>query len=86
MSDAVIDAAVLLARASSARIVLLSVVQPPVITSDFGPMLENIGEIVAASGKTLARRLKQLVKRLVATDLPVETVLLTGTPAQLILA
>jgi nucleotide-binding universal stress UspA family protein len=49
-------------------------------------MLENIGEIVAASEKTLARRLKQVVKRLVATDLPVETVLLTGTPAQLILA
>jgi universal stress protein A len=86
VSDAVIDAAVLLARAASARIVLLSVVQPPVVTSDYGPMLENIGEIVAASEKTLARRLKQLVKRLVAADLPIETVLLTGTPAQLILA
>ena len=86
VSDAVIDATVLLARAASARIVLLSVVQPPVITSDYGPMLENIGEIVAASEKTLARRLKQVVKRLVATDLQVETVLLTGTPAQLILA
>lgn len=86
VSDAVIDAARVLARACGGRIVIVSVAQPPVITSDYGPMLENIGEIVAASEKTLARRLKQLVKRLVAADLPVETVLLTGTPAQLILA
>lgn len=58
VSDAVIDAAMLLARAASARIVLLSVVQPPFITSGYGPMPGNIGEIVAASEKTLARRLK----------------------------
>lgn len=86
VSDAVVDAAMLLARAASARIVLLSVVQPPFITNDYGPMLGNIDEIVASSEKTLARRLKQLVKRLVAADLPVESVLLTGTPAQPILA
>lgn len=86
VSDAVIDAAQLLARATSARIVVLSVAQPPIVTSDYGPMLENIGEIVAASEKTLARRLKQLVKRVSTPELPVETVQLTGSPAALILA
>lgn len=86
VSDAVIDAAQLLARATSARIVMLSVAQPPIVTSDYGPMLENIGEIIAASEKTLARRLKQLVKRVATPELPVETVQLTGAPAALILA
>jgi nucleotide-binding universal stress UspA family protein len=86
VSDAVIDAAQLLARATSARIVVLSIAQPPIVTSDYGPMLENIGEIIAASEKTLARRLKQLVKRVSTPELPVETVQLTGSPAGLILA
>jgi len=51
VSDAVIDAAHVLARACGGRIVIMSVAQPPVITSDYGPMLENIGEIIAESEK-----------------------------------
>lgn len=85
VSDAVIDAAQLLARATGARIVILSVAQPPVITSDYGPMLENIAEIVAASEKTIARQLKTLAARLETPELPIETVQLTGAPAPLIL-
>jgi len=86
VSDAVIAAAQLLARATFARIVVLSIVQPPIVTSDYGPMLENIGEIIAVSEKTVARRLKQLVKRLATPELPVVSVQLTGSPAALILA
>ncbi len=86
VSDAVIAAAQLLARATSARIVVLSIVQPPIVTSDYGSMLENIGEIIAVSEKTVARRLKQLLKRLATAELPVVSVQLTGSPATLILA
>ncbi len=86
VSDAVIDAARLLARATNGRIVLLSIVQPPIITSDYGPMLENIGEIIAASEKTVARQLKHLAKKLTTPTLSVETVQLTGSPATIILA
>ncbi len=86
VSDDVIAAARLLARATHARIVILGVAQPPVITSEYGTMLENIGEIIAYNEKTIARQLKALVKRLAAPGLPVETVQLTGAPAPLILA
>lgn len=86
VSDDVIAAARLLARATHARIVILGVAQPPVITSEYGTMIENIGEIIAYSEKTIARQLKALVKRLAAPGLPVETVQLTGAPAPLILA
>lgn len=86
VSDAVIDAAQLLARATHARIVILCVVQPPIITSDYGPMLENIGDIIAASEKNVARQLKHLAKKLTTPTLVVETVQLTGSPAAIILA
>jgi nucleotide-binding universal stress UspA family protein len=85
VSDAVIDAALLLARATQARIVILSVVQPPIITSDYGPMLENIGEIISINEKSVSRRLAALAKRLRTPSLPVETVRVTGAPAALIL-
>ena len=86
VSDAVIDAAQFLARATGARIVFLSVVQAPIVTSDYGPMMENVGEIVAASEKTVARQLKHLAQRVGSPELPVDTVQLTGSPAPLILA
>ena len=63
----------------------MSVAQPPVITSDYGPMLENIGEIIAASEKTIARQLKHLAAKIEMPDLPIQTVQLTGAPAPLIL-
>lgn len=85
VSDAVIDAARVLARACGGRIVIVSVAQPPVITSDYGPMLENIGEIIAASEKTIARQLKHLAAKIEKPDLPIQTVQLTGAPAPLIL-
>jgi len=86
VSDDVIAASRLLARATRARIVILGVAQPPVITSEYGTMIENIGEIIAYSEKTIARQLKALAKRIAAPGLPVETVQLTGAPAPLILA
>jgi nucleotide-binding universal stress UspA family protein len=85
VSDAVIDAAKLLASATHARIVILSVVQPPIITSDYGPMLANIGEIIAVGEKTAARRLKRLADHLRTPTQPIDTVHLTGFPAALIL-
>jgi nucleotide-binding universal stress UspA family protein len=85
VTDAVVDAAAHLARATKARLVLLSVVQPPMVTSDYGPMLENLADIVASSEKTVARRLKALAKHLAAPGLPVETVQRTGAPAAIIL-
>jgi nucleotide-binding universal stress UspA family protein len=85
VSNSVIDAARMLARAVNGRIVILSVVQPPVITGDFSPMLENIGAIIDHQEKTVSRHLSRLAQRLATPTLSIETVRDTGLPAPLIL-
>jgi len=81
-TDGVIEAAVTLARATQSRIVLLHVVQPPVITSDYGLALENFQEAIDISEKHSAKRLAEIteVLRVRQPELPVETQLLNGPP------
>ena len=81
----VCDAAASLAHSTSSKLILLHVVQPPVITSDYGIAMENIEEIVSVSEKTAATQLAAMQQKYAAPDLPVETVQLTGAPAPLIL-
>ncbi|HOG94465.1 MAG TPA: universal stress protein [Opitutaceae bacterium] len=54
-TDSVCEAAASLAAGLGAKLILLHIVQPPVITSDYGIAIENIEEIVAVSEKTAAR-------------------------------
>jgi nucleotide-binding universal stress UspA family protein len=81
----VCDAAVSLAHSTGSKLILLHVVQPPVITSDYGIAMENIEEIVSVSEKTAATQLAAMRQKYAAPDLPVETMQLTGAPAPLIL-
>ena len=76
----VCETAVSLAKAVSGRVVLLHSVPPPLITSDFGPMVENIAEIAAAGEKAAAQQLKRLQKKLQAQLVVVETVQYYGAP------
>ncbi len=84
VSDVVLATAAELARSLQGRIILLHVIQPPVITSEYGPVIDNIEEIIAASEKGAARALTKIEGALSATSLPVETVQLSGNPALLI--
>jgi nucleotide-binding universal stress UspA family protein len=59
-TDGVIESAAALARAIHARIILLHIVQPPILTSDYGLVLENFQETIALSEKHSARRLSEL--------------------------
>jgi nucleotide-binding universal stress UspA family protein len=81
----VCDAAASLAHSTGSKLILLHVVQPPVITSDYGIAMENIEEIVSVSEKTAATQLAAMQLKYEAPDLSVETVQLTGAPAPLIL-
>ncbi|MFM1852653.1 MAG: hypothetical protein RIS54_2337 [Verrucomicrobiota bacterium] len=78
VSDPVVKAAVNLAKAVNGRVVLLHIVQPPVITSEYGAVLANIQEIVAISEKTSAAELARRAKRLAATGVPVAVAQATG--------
>lgn len=81
----VIEAAAVLAKRMEAKLVLLHVVQPPVITSDYGIAMENLEELVAVSEKTANKQLSAMKERFSAPDLSVETVQVVGAPVGLIM-
>lgn len=85
ISDAVVAETAKLAHATQARVIVVTVVQPPIITSEYAPMIENLGEIVAAGEKAAARQLQATEDRLRGEGLSVETVQLTGAPVANIL-
>jgi nucleotide-binding universal stress UspA family protein len=85
VSNGVVKAAAALAQALKGRLVLLHIVQPPVITSEYGAVMANIQEIVAISEKTAGRQLAKLERRLKAGGTRTSTVLLTGGPVAHIL-
>lgn len=80
VSTAVVKAAAALAQAVNGRVVLLHIVQPPVITSEYGAIMANIQEIVAISERTSQRELAKLLKRLQAAGVPAATAQATGAP------
>ncbi len=80
VSEAVVSEAATLARALGGRVVLLTVIQPPVITNEYAPLMENIAEITAAGEKAAAKRLAAIQDKLEAEKLPVEVIQLNGAP------
>jgi nucleotide-binding universal stress UspA family protein len=84
-SEAVLQQSIELARALGGRVVLLTVIQPPVITNEYSALMENIGEVMAAGERNAARRLAELEARVRAAQVPVETLQLNGAPVRSIL-
>ena len=84
-TDSVCEAAATLATGLGAKLILLHIVQPPVITSDYGIAIENIEEIVAVSEKTATEQLARLQAKHQTANLAAEIVQLTGAPVPLII-
>lgn len=85
MRDAVVAEAVALARGHDGRVVLLTVVQPPVLTSEYAPVVENFGDLIAAGEKAAATLLAHVRKTVDAAGVAVETVQVSGAPVAHIL-
>ena len=85
ITESVIAAAATLAREQHGRIVLLNIAQPPVVTSEYAPYLENLSEIVAVSERAAAKQLERLAERFTSEGLTVETQQQTGVPVTQIL-
>lgn len=85
-SATVVAEAAGLARATGGRVVLLTVVEPPVITSEYAPMFENIGEITAVSEKAAARHLARLRANFLSGDVMSDVVTLSGSAVAEIVA
>lgn len=75
----VLDAALELAKALDGRIVLLHIVQPPIVTSDYGLAMENVQEILAVSEKAAARQLSHLADQMKAKGAETRVVQVNGT-------
>ncbi|MEO6567993.1 MAG: universal stress protein [Opitutaceae bacterium] len=82
----VVSEAVKLAQATKARVVVLNVVQPPVVVSDYAPLMENIVDFISVSEKAAAKRLKKLKSEISLESVAVETQMTTGSPLVAIVA
>src|SRR3954452_5942262 len=85
-SEAVLNAASSLARATQSRVILLTIIQPPVITSEYAPLIDNVGEIIAAGEKAMEQRLAVAERRLEQSGITGESRQLTGSPVAHIIA
>ena len=74
----VIEATLELAKATEGKIVLLHVVQPPIVTSDYGLAMENVQEILAVSEKAAARQLSHLADNLKSDGAEARVVQING--------
>jgi nucleotide-binding universal stress UspA family protein len=81
-TEGVVAQAAELARAVNGRILLLSVIQPPVIGSEYAPLLENMAEIRAAGENAAAKNLARLQETLQQQGLACEVIQLNGAPIQ----
>jgi nucleotide-binding universal stress UspA family protein len=79
-ADLVFTAAADLAHAVGGRLVLLTVVQPPVFTAEYSMLMENVVEITAIGERAAEKQLAKLQKRAEREGLVVETIQYSGAP------
>ena len=79
VSKSVVREAAALARAFDGRVVLLSVVQPPVVLSEYAGLMD-LAQITAAGEKNAARQLQTLEDTLKSEFIKTESVQMTGAP------
>ncbi len=86
-TEGVIDAACTLARVTQFRILLLHIVQPPVLTSDYGLAMENFQEAVDISERHSTQRLAEITENLHTRhpELTITTNQVSGPPVPEIL-
>ncbi len=84
VTDAVVQEAVALAKVLPARVVLLTIIQPPLVVSEYGPLMGEIFEITAAGEKHAAKQLARLEDKLRGQFIKTETLHFTGMPIGLI--
>ena len=84
-TTAVVAQAGALAKALAARVVVFTVIQPPVVIAEYGALLENIAEITDAGEKAAAKHLARLQQQLERRAIPTRVWQATGSPVTLII-
>lgn len=84
VSDAVVQAAAALARAFDGRVVLLTVVQPPVVITEYAAVAD-IAELTAVAATNAARKLEALEDKLKNAFIKADRIQAKGSPVHVIL-
>jgi len=85
VSDQIVRSATDLARAFGAKVVLLHVVQPPIVTSEYALPVEAVQETIDASEQVAKTRLAAIAATLQSAGVTTETVVRQGPPVLTIL-
>lgn len=83
-TQGVVTQAVTLAKALSAKVVLFTVVQIPVIIAEYGAILENVAEITDFGEKAAAKQLARLQQNCERRGVPTRVAQATGSAVPLI--
>jgi nucleotide-binding universal stress UspA family protein len=84
VSDAVVMEAAALAKAVGGKVILLTIIQPPVLVAEYAPLMNDLAELTATGEKNAERQLARLEARLSADNIVTEAVQLMGAPITLI--
>ncbi len=85
ISEEIIDTAVTFARSFGGKVVLLHVIQPPIITSEYALPIEAVNETIQAGEKAAATKLAAYTEMFHSAGLAVEAVVHHGPPVYAIL-
>ena len=84
-TDAVVQEAIALAKVLPARVVLLAIIQPPLVVSEYGPLMGDLIEITSAGEKHAAKQLARLKEKMRGQSIKAEGIQFTGMPIGLII-
>jgi len=85
VSEDVVNTAVSFARSFGAKVVLLHVIQPPIVTSEYALPVDAVQEAITASEKSAESKFIPLTARFQSADLEAEAVIRHGPPVYAIL-
>lgn len=85
VSEEIVDTAIGFARSFGGKVVLLHIIQPPIITSEYALPVDAVQEAITASEKTADTKLSAYAGRFRTASLAVEAVVRHGPPVFAIL-
>ena len=86
VSGEILDTAISLARSLEGKVVLLHVIQPPIVTSEYALPVEAVEETIRAGENAAAAKLVSYADLVRAAGLAVESIVRQGPPVTSILA
>jgi nucleotide-binding universal stress UspA family protein len=86
VSEGVVAQAAALAKAFDGKVVLLTVIQPPVVMTEYAPLLADIAEVTVAGEKNASLKLAEIEGNLAEDGIPSDSMQFVGAPIPHIVA